>query len=255
MELRKYQSFESVEEMDGAINEALKLFDLNESQRTVLFTLSKYSCKYVGVSYLKTKTLADATSLSQRTVQRALKHLCDLNIITRIKRFKIVSGGFTSSLTIINQPSLWHIDLSYCKDGEKADVTRVAPSDFKKETITLKASNSLKERESELDYSYVYNSNIPDQFIDAVKPFFKSAKEVYKLWGKVLLAEKLYCNGSVFPIDLAVSSFKNTVFMYKRGRIKKTFFAYFFGVLSKNASWLARKISKVSGVFNWSVVM
>ena len=95
-ELRKYISFDSVAEMDKTIDFTLKEYNLKDSERVILLKLSNYSCKFVGVSYLKNNTLADLTGYSKRTVQRALKRFSELGIITRIEQFKPVKGGYSA---------------------------------------------------------------------------------------------------------------------------------------------------------------
>lgn len=65
-ELRKYQSFNSITEMDNSISEYLSVYKLKESEYTVLWKIASYSCKFVGVSYLKVQTLADLVHYSCR---------------------------------------------------------------------------------------------------------------------------------------------------------------------------------------------
>lgn len=101
-ELRKYQSFNSITEMDNSISEYLSVYKLKESEYTVLWKLACYSCKFIGVSYLKVDSLADLSGYSKRTIQRALKGLSELGIITRINQFKPVKGGYSASITVIN---------------------------------------------------------------------------------------------------------------------------------------------------------
>lgn len=57
------------------------MYKLKESEYTVLWKIASYSCKFVGVSYLKVQTLADLVHYSKRTVQRSLKRLTELGII------------------------------------------------------------------------------------------------------------------------------------------------------------------------------
>lgn len=90
-ELRKYQSFNSITEMDSSIAEYLSMYKLKESEYTVLWKLACYSCKFIGVSYLKVDSLADLTAYSKRTIQRVLKCLSELAllVLTNLSLLKV----------------------------------------------------------------------------------------------------------------------------------------------------------------------
>ncbi|MEK4031422.1 hypothetical protein MKZ02_23590 [Pseudobacillus sp. FSL P4-0506] len=76
-------------------------------------------------------------------------------------------------------------------------------------------------------------SHIPKRFILAVKPFFGQAKEIYKLWGKSMLAYRIARLDT--PLEelapLVVQFFKEAIFSHKHKRIKGSFNAYFFDTL------------------------
>ncbi|MED4342826.1 helix-turn-helix domain-containing protein [Bacillus licheniformis] len=262
-ELRALETFETVSEMDNAISEALKSFNLKTSERDVLLKLSQYSCKFVGVSYLKVKKLADEVGLSERTVKRALKRLSELGIITRIKQMRPVKGGYGASITIINPPSC-HLDLSQRFEGETQELASSEETSSKNETIYSKAIKIIKNKErkeTELDYtsseirldsSYLENSHIPKEFINAVKPFFGSAKEIYSLWGKAISAGYKYAPDVVDITEIAIQAFKQTVFAHKLRKIKKDFKGYFWGTLSAMFSAeQRRRVAPKVKLWNW----
>jgi predicted transcriptional regulator len=242
--LRQYSHFNSVKEMDQVVNQALSTFELKENERSVLFTLSQYSCKFIGVSYLKTDSLSDLLGVSRRTIQRALKRLSELGIIRRMKQYRKVSGGYGASITII-LPLECHIALSPC-EGVTEQATEGAQELFNEnDTFISKANNQelIKERkQNELDHTYLTNSIIPVSFINAVKPFFSSAKEIYSLWGKVLLASSKYAPDVQELTEVGVSAFKQTVFASKMGKIKKSFRGYLWGALAHMLSVMQRKV-------------
>ncbi|WP_017152742.1 helix-turn-helix domain-containing protein [Bacillus bingmayongensis] len=247
--LRQYESFQSVAEMDKTIDRTLKEYNLKDSERVILLKLSNYSCKFIGVSYLKNNTLADLTGYSKRTVQRALKRFSELGIITRMEQFKPVKGGYSAFICVIN-PFERHLELASCK--EAAEPTPEQPEDpsHEDEAITLKAKSSkeLKIRNSapvsinELDVSYLANSCVPMEFINTVSPFFSTAKEIYAMWGKVKLAANKYAPDLVDTTEVAISAFKQSVFALRMNKIRKDFKGYLFGVLAKMMSVEQRKL-------------
>ncbi|HFK1472422.1 helix-turn-helix domain-containing protein [Bacillus cereus group sp. BfR-BA-01495] len=248
-ELRKYESFQSISEMDNAIDVALKNFSLKDSERVVLIKLTQYSCKFIGVSYLKNDTLAQAVGFSKRTVQRALKHLSELGIITRIEQKRAKTGGYGAFITVIN-PTACHLVLSPCQEDEKPCKDSTEEQTEEHETIIPKANLQELNKRNDLDVSYLDNSHIPTEFINAVKPFIGSAKEVYSLWGKVLLAQRKYAPSLTDSTEIAIQAFKQSVFAKKIRRIRKDFKGYLFGVLAKMFSVEQRRYNK-GNLWNW----
>ncbi|HDR7598209.1 TPA: helix-turn-helix domain-containing protein [Bacillus mycoides] len=248
-ELRKYISFDSVAEMDKTIDLTLKEYDLKDSERVILLKLSNYSCKFIGVSYLKNNTLADLTGYSKRTVQRALKRFSELGIVTRIEQFKPVKGGYSAFICAIN-PFERHHELASCKEAAEPTPEQLDEPSHENEAITTKTKSSkeLKIRNSapveldDLDSSYLVNSCVPMKFINAVSPFFGTAKEIYAIWGKVKLAASKYAPDLVNTTEVAISAFKQSVFALKMNNIRKDFKGYLFGVLSKMMSVEQRKL-------------
>ncbi|CAG9614919.1 hypothetical protein BACCIP111899_04152 [Bacillus rhizoplanae] len=250
-ELRQYESFKSVSEMDKAVEKALTEYDLKNSERTVLFKLAQYSCKFVGVSYLKNDTLAQAVGFSKRTIQRALKGLSKLGVITRIEQKRAKTGGYGAFITVIN-PIECHLVLSPCQEDEKPCENYSEEQTKKIETIYSKTDlkESKERKEVKLDTTFLTNSHIPEEFINTVKPFFDSAKEVYSLWGKVMLAHKKYSPDLLEYTEIAIQAFKQSIFAKKMKRIKKDFKGYLFGVLAKMLSVEQRKLNKGT-LWNW----
>ncbi|OOR57260.1 transcriptional regulator [Bacillus mycoides] len=248
-ELRKYESFKSVTEMDNTIDKALKEYNLKDSERVILIKLSQYSCKFVGVSYMKNQTLADSVGYSKRTVQRALKRLSELGIITRIEQKRAKSGGYGAFICVIN-PFECHLKLSSCQEAESPTPEEAERQTEEDKTIIPKANLREINKRNELDVSYLDNSHVPIEFISAVKPFIGSAKEVYSLWGKVLLAQGKYAPDLLDSTEIAIQAFKQSVFAKKMKRIRKDFKGYLFGVLAKMFSVEQRRYNK-GNLWNW----
>ncbi|HDR7444360.1 MULTISPECIES: helix-turn-helix domain-containing protein [Bacillus] len=248
-ELRKYESFKSVTEMDNTIDKALKEYNLKDSERVILIKLSQYSCKFVGVSYMKNQTLADSVGYSKRTVQRALKRLSELGIITRIEQKRAKSGGYGAFICVVN-PFECHLKLSSCQEAESPTPEEAERQTEENKTIIPKANLREINKRNELDVSYLDNSHVPIEFISAVKPFIGSAKEVYSLWGKVLLAQGIYAPDLLDSTEIAIQAFKQSVFAKKMKRIRKDFKGYLFGVLAKMFSVEQRRYNK-GNLWNW----
>jgi len=247
--LRQYESFQSVAEMDKTIDFTLKEYSLKDSERAILLKLSNYSCKFVGVSYLKNNTLADLTGYSKRTIQRALKRFSELGIVTRIEQFKPVKGGYSAFICVINPFERYH-ELASCKEATEPTPEQLDEPSHENEAIILKAKSSkeLKIRNSapieqdDLDVSYLANSCVPIEFIKTVSPFFGTAKEIYTMWGKVKLAASRYAPDLVDKTEVAISALKQSVFALKMNKIRKDFKGYLFGVLSNMMSVEQRKL-------------
>ncbi|MDF9887662.1 putative transcriptional regulator [Bacillus sp. LEw-kw-24] len=260
-ELRKYQSFNSVAEMDNSISEYLSVYKLKESEYTVLWKIASYSCKFVGVSYLKVQTLADLVHYSKRTVQRSLKRLTELGIITRVESFKPVRGGHSAFINVIN-PFDSHTVLSLqeeaveptpeCVDELPAH-TDTIPSKTKiskdntyvggaeKDSVILSDGNiDTLQSNNELGVDHLVASGVPSEFAISVIPYF-DATQVYKLWSKVQLAARKHAPDLVDTVEIAVSSVKASVLASKVKRVRD-FTGYFYGVLAQKLSTAQRSL-------------
>ncbi|WP_369622601.1 helix-turn-helix domain-containing protein [Bacillus cereus] len=239
-ELRKYQSFNSITEMDNSISEYLSAYKLKESEYTVLWKLACYSCKFIGVSYLKVDSLADLTGYSKRTIQRAFKVLSELGIITRINQFKPVKGGYSASITVIN-PYESHLAKSPCEEAAEPTPEYIEEHPSHTDTITYKTKNSK-------DNTYVDDLGIDDLIAADVPPEFASlatsyfdATEVYKLWSRVQLAARKYAPDLVNTVEVAISGLRASILASKAKRVRD-FNGYFYGVLAQKLSTVQRSL-------------
>ncbi|MCE7792297.1 transcriptional regulator [Salipaludibacillus sp. CUR1] len=244
--LRELETFSSVSNMDEFVSEALEVLEIKELDRSLLRLLAGYSCKFIGVSFMKVQTMADKLEVSYKTTQRALKRLKDIGVIQRVRQLREVSGGFGSSLTIIRP-----IELTDGRQASKPVTEGAEEGSPKRETFYLKAyKKDIKyiRHQEELDYSYL-SEFIPAQFIDTVKPFVKP-EEALSLWSKAQVVARKYAPSVVDIIEPAIRSFKATVMAYKTNRIKNSFGGYFWGALSGVFSTEQRRAVS-SQRFNW----
>ncbi|PEK97420.1 helix-turn-helix domain-containing protein [Bacillus mycoides] len=240
-ELRKYQSFNSITEMDKTIDRTLKEYNLKDSERVILLRLSNYSCKFLGVSYLKNNTLADLTGYSKRTVQRALKHFSELGIITRIEQFKPVKGGYSAFICVIN-PYESHLDKSPCEEAVEPtpDCAEEPPSHT--DTINYKTKSSKDNTYvlDELGINHLVDAGVPTDFASTAISYFDATK-VYKLWSRVQLAARKYAPDLVDTVEVAVSGLRASVLASKVKRVRD-FTGYFYGVLAQKLSTAQRSL-------------
>ncbi|QYA43649.1 helix-turn-helix domain-containing protein (plasmid) [Macrococcoides bohemicum] len=145
--LKDYQTFETVKDMDATIYEYNK--ELNASLYETLRLLSQYSCKVVGVSHIKVKTIADRLDVSIATVKRRIKALKELGMITVINTFRRVKGGKGANAYVINTAEMRKkllIELSKLNhrkdDKNEAQRLSIQAMDYvltRKETLYLKS--------------------------------------------------------------------------------------------------------------------
>lgn len=236
-ELRKYQSFNSITEMDNSISEYLSVYKLKESEHTVLWKLACYSCKFIGVSYLKVDSLADLTGYSKRTIQRALKGLSELGIITRINQFKPAKGGYSASITVIN-PYESHLAKSPCEEAVEPTPECAEKSPSHTDTITYKTKISKDNTYVEL--AHLDAIGVPTEFSTVALPYL-GATSVYKLWSRVQLAARKHAPDLVELTEIAVSSVRASVFASKVKRVRD-FTGYFYGVVAQKLTQAQRSL-------------
>ncbi|UNP78646.1 helix-turn-helix domain-containing protein [Bacillus nitratireducens] len=259
-ELHKYSQFKSVQEMDKSVHQYLEEYDLNERDRTVLWKVSCYSVKFCGVSYLKVQTLAEITGYAKRTVQRALKHLTELGILTRIDQMRTVQRGQGASITVIN-PFECHSPQASLEEAAEPTEKPVEVSFSSCESVNSKTKTSLKDNtyvessnkgvcevnnpygtsvNNELDTTHLVASGVPMEFAISTLPYFDAPK-VYKLWSKVQLATRKHAPDLVDTVEIAISSIKASVLASKVKRVRD-FTGYFYGVLAQKLSTAQRSL-------------
>ncbi|MGM0877118.1 MAG: helix-turn-helix domain-containing protein [Bacillota bacterium] len=239
--IKKYQSFQTIEEMDQAVRGFLYKHkaELSEGTLSVLSFISKHSVKVVGVSFAKYEYIAENVNLSRRTVIRAVKVLEEKGIIKKVPTSRM-NGKQGVNLLVIQ--AFEPID-SLKNNLSPQDVTQpVTPNktENKQSSLCEKQLKPTNVKETpkpslhELDSSYLPDS-ISQQFIQATKPFFNTF-DIYGLWKRVLIAyNKINLQrGLDDVIDCIVHAFKQTVFAKKAGKIKSTFEGYFYRIVYAN---------------------
>jgi len=262
-EMKQLQSFETVAAMNEAIRGFLYTYkhELAPSAINVLKIVSRYACKIVGVAFLKVDTIAKLTESSKRTVQRALKTLESYGVIERkatmrekggsghnVYVLRFVDGCVTPDVTA---------EMSSREEAKSVDVPSVEQPNVSSETMIAKTSPSkrinkrINVKDVHLDESFT-PSNVPQEFVDATAPFYRSADVIYRLWNRVLIAYKKSAVNR--PVEDAkvlkdvIQAFKESVFAKKASKIRITFEGYFYRVVeAKLAVWKRRE----NPLFDW----
>ena len=158
--------------------------------------------------------------------------------------------------------------MSQRRSVEKPEKSKVSDENLDKETefyeshtleefkneLNVKESSPREFKEMQLeDLDETFTpENVPNQFRDAVSPFFKSAKEIYKLYHRVLIAYKRSKIDKPIEcvIDRAVQAFKETVFAQKSNKIKSTFEGYFYRIIESKLAVERRRECR-GLLFDW----
>ncbi|WJD81350.1 helix-turn-helix domain-containing protein [Priestia megaterium] len=262
-EMKQLQSFENVAAMNEAIRGFLYTYkhELTPAAINVLKTVSRYACKIVGVAFLKVDTIAKLTESSKRTVQRALKTLESYGVIERkatmrekggsghnVYVIRTVEGAVTPDVTA---------EMSSREESKNVDVSSVEQPNVSSETVIAKTSPSkrinkrINVKDVQLDESYT-PSNVPQEFVEATAPFYRSADVIYRLWNRVLIAyKKSAVNRPVEEAEVlsdVIQAFKESVFAKKASKIRTTFEGYFYRIVeAKLAVWKRRE----NPLFDW----
>ncbi len=225
-----------------------KFYRLHEGTRKALDRLCWFAAEK-GFCFPGSTYLGKTYEKSKGTIDRHLKELRKQGqIITVYRRCPRNNGKGNPVHLFANHPYFNHW-VKYLQLDLEADVE----ADVKTENAEIAWESKSKETKKQSTYNlslkdlnkYIRNdvnfkllsdyvpSFIPKAFKDTVRPFFPCADDIYDLWGKVRLAYK--ASPLEKPLEdvsfLPVQAFKETVFAYKRNRIKTNFAAYFFGTV------------------------
>jgi len=225
-----------------------KFYRLHEGTRKALDRLCWFAAEK-GFCFPGSTYLGKTYEKSKGTIDRHLKELRKQGqIITVYRRCPRNNGKGNPVHLFVNHPFFNHwvkylqLDLESNVEADvKTENTENAweskSKDTKKQStynLSLKDLNKYIRNDVNFKLSSDYvPSFIPTAFKDAVRPFFPYADDIYDLWRKVRLAYK--ASHLEKPLEdvsfLPVQAFKETVFAYKRNRIKTNFAAYFFGTV------------------------
>lgn len=253
-------TFASVADMDMTVRQFLYTngHKLTESAKQVLLKLARYSCKVVGVSWPEAETIAPALGISVRTFWRALKQLESFGIIQRIsgrygrrKQDGTIGGNAYQiqpldnlkdlpSSSDVTRDGTW--DLSHGEDGEEPTAVSAEAMQEASETVSFKAGFSSEEnhktekREIRIPATRIWKrvpKNVPENFASPIMRDTADGQVAFRLWGKVLLVDKLcgFDNPTTLA-SIASETWKRTRSFYKE-RDFNNFCGLFYGTLKR----------------------
>lgn len=225
--LYEYSTFETVKEMDEAISEHIRRnnYELNKTDRDVLLTLSRYACKYKGVSHLKVATIAEIVGKSSITVRRALNKLVSLNIIEKVSFMRSKSGGNGANIYVI-MPSDDKAEKIDREEVEEATQASDAGANESIETINLLSdNNTLLDTENKPTNDDIIKRSlrnaIPTSIYNALEPFF-NGQALYDTYG-ILLRAKAKIDASITLETYGeryIDAFYGAIRLYKSGKVR-----------------------------------
>lgn len=231
--IRKYQSFQTIEEMDQAVRGFLYKHksELSDGTLEVLRVIWRHSVKVVGVSFAKYDYIAERVGVSRRTVIRAVNTLEEKGIVKKVATKRMNGSQGVNLLIIQSFASVESLQAPVSPQDVTAPVTpnkteNKLSSLCENKNIIQKQEKSAQEEIEELPGS------IPKEFVQVVKPYFK-AVEIYKLWNTVMVAynKVKFLQEIESLVDHVIEAFKHTLFAQKLGKIHKSFEGYFYTVL------------------------
>ncbi|HWO75583.1 MAG TPA: transcriptional regulator [Bacillus sp. (in: firmicutes)] len=223
-------------------------YNLKQGTRSAIDMMCWFAAER-GYVYAGDDYLGERYDIADRTVRRVAKMLRDVGLIVTVyRKAKNNNGRGCPMHLFVDHPyferwiSFLQIDFRPNVQTDVQTENEEIPCESKDESTKKFPTYDLtlntfikhnKRKEDVLLNSDFVPSYVPERFILAVQPFFKDAKEIYRLWGKVRLAHKISRLDT--PVEellaLVIQTFKGSVFAYKQNKVKKAFTGYFFGGL------------------------
>lgn len=194
--LEEHATFDSIQEMDNTVRQYNA--KISKAHYETLNLLKQYSCRVIGVSHIKIKTIAEKLEKSVATVKRHIKYLKENGFITVINTLRSKQGGKGANTYAINPIELFKkiqnelSQMSYRKADKKRNQRQsqqaMAFVQTKKETMSiLKLLNSFvsnKRRKKQINLKRIENikyfracpEGVPVEFYQRYKPFFSDAQ-------------------------------------------------------------------------------
>ncbi|MGE7874920.1 helix-turn-helix domain-containing protein [Bacillus paramycoides] len=246
-------TFKEVEELNKTVRAyrdivrmSIKRTDVQSKLITLLEILKRHSCKYVGVSFLCKNSLAAMMEVSYKTVQRLMKKLVDLEMITQVA-MKRTKDMLQTSNAIIIQPIVEEVSYKVdTKSPTKCPTIKTTPFSLKQNIKDIKDINKRNSNENSnapeenIEQADFVAHWVPERFVSLVSSFYSESKTIQELWKIVRQCNKVtkFSTGyKAFNTDqeltIGLQAIKEFVMKIKSGaKMKKDKFAYFSGIVN-----------------------
>ncbi len=239
--------FTSLKEFNSHMEQwALDVKELfTPSQYIALRRLIKFSCKHFGICTAKIGTLVKATyenndmgGISRSTFKRAIAKAKELGLL-KVHESTRQNGSQSSNIYVFNR---------YQSQDEPPKSEQL---NHQENSQPSKTSNLINKRKANFDHSYV-SSNVPESFVNTVRPFFSRPKDIYKVYSKLTLAIRKHGTESlkISHINELCKTFKEAIYRYKNRSIKADIYGYLYGSFSNKVRELTmEQNAKGKGVY------
>ncbi|MCQ6343328.1 helix-turn-helix domain-containing protein [Bacillus cereus] len=225
------------------IRMSIKRTDVKSKLIALLEILKRYSCKYVGVSFLCKNSIAHMMEVSYKTVQRLMKKLVDLEMIKQVA-MKRTKDMLQTSNAIIIQPIVEEVsDKIDTKSPAKCPTIKTKPVSLKQNIKDINKRNSNENSntpEENIEQADFVAHWVPERFVSLVSSFYSESKTIQELWKVVRQCNKVtnFSTGNkAFTNDqeliIGLQAIKEFVMKIKAGtKMNKGKFAYFNGIVN-----------------------
>lgn len=270
--LQEHATFDSIQAMDNTVRQYNA--QISKTHYETLNLLKQYSCKVIGVSHIKIKTIAKKLDKSVATVKRHIKFLKENGFITVINTLRNKQGGKGANTYAINPIELFKkiqnelSQMSYRNAQKKRNQSQsqqaLAYVQVKKETMSfIKLLNSFVsnkcrkkqiqlKRNENIKYFRACPEGVPIELYQRYKPFFSDA-QIKCLFNNISDQINPYpnINNEAYTdiVNNTLGSLVKALRNYHRGQGKKIYniFAYAVGT----AKILAAKVDHIN---KWSAM-
>lgn len=254
-ELKRFQSFMTVQELDEAVekHKAANRQLLHQTDIQVLHTLAGHAVKYPGVAKLKVATLAAMLRKSEKTIRRSLNTFVTAKILKKQPTIRPISGGYGACIFIF----LPYDDQSLVTNRQhRPNREQASVLTEKKEVET---NDLLKQVNNTMDLDTVkqdifldddaMKGRIPEELFNVWKQYL-DAKAMCQVYGILLRAKarvdasiRIEENDHFEHYNLAL---KRTLMGYKLGKVRS-----FYGYLFRAFEQASKKIKELEEEEKW----